>query len=92
MWGRLFRRSVFRGHEWYHVGTVEHMAMTLRTDPELDAALTALSERLGVSKQEVVRRVVLERHEQDAHRARVRTVAAEAITDYQDALDRLGSV
>ncbi|UUZ60354.1 ribbon-helix-helix domain-containing protein [Nocardioides sp. B-3] len=35
--------------------------MTLRTDAELDRALTELAQIEGVSKQEVVRRAVLAR-------------------------------
>ena len=37
------------------------MALTLRTDEELDAALTALTELEGISRQEVIRRAVLDR-------------------------------
>ena len=68
------------------------MALTLRTDEELDAALSELSEKLRLSKQEVVRRSVLELHERQGHRARVDAVAAGVIVDYGEALDRLGTV
>ena len=47
------------------------MAMTLRTDDEMDRALDALSEAEGLSKQEVVRRAVLERYVRSAHSFRV---------------------
>lgn len=66
------------------------MAMTLRTDAELDAALTSLAEAHGISKQEVVRRAVLEQSRREDRRARVDTVAAQVLVDYADALDRLG--
>jgi len=68
------------------------MAMTLRTDDELDAALIALAEAEGISKQEVIRRAVLERRDRAGHRARVDAVAADVIVEYAEALDRLGSV
>ena len=41
--------------------------MTLRTDDELDQALTELAKAEGVSKQEVVRRAVLARSETLRH-------------------------
>ncbi len=66
--------------------------MTLRTDPQLDEALTALAEAEGLSKQEVVRRAVLERYERQGHRAQVDAIATELIEQWGDVLDRLGSV
>ena len=36
------------------------MALTVRTDPALEEALSSLSESEGVSRQEVIRRAVLE--------------------------------
>jgi predicted transcriptional regulator len=68
------------------------MAMTLRTDDELDAALTALAQAEGISKQEVIRRAVLERRDRAGHRARVDAIASEVIVEYADALERLGTV
>ena len=47
------------------------MALTLRTDEQLEQALEALAEREGLSRQEVIRRAVLERYERTGHRARV---------------------
>lgn len=67
------------------------MAMTLRTDEELDRALTALAEAEGVSKQEVVRRAVLERLERSGHTDRVADAAERMIDRWADVLDRLGS-
>lgn len=66
--------------------------MTLRTDAELDAALTELAERLRISKQEVIRRSVLELRERTSHRARIDAIGAEVMSEYAEALDRLGSV
>ena len=68
------------------------MAMTLRTDDELDGALTALSEAEGISRQEVVRRAVLERYERAGHRASVEDSTQRMIARWGDVLDRLGSV
>jgi predicted transcriptional regulator len=68
------------------------MAMTLRTDDELDEALAELAKAEGVSKQEVVRRAVLDRRGRLSHRERIDAIATQAMTDYQDALDRLGTV
>lgn len=74
--------------EWYH----KPMAMTLRTDDELDRVLTELAEAEGVSKQEVIRRAVLERHGYRVHSARLEDSAARMVERWGDVLDRLGSV
>ena len=66
--------------------------MTLRTDEELEAALTELAQAEGLSRQEVIRRAVLERRDRAAHRSRMDAIADEVLTDYREALDRLGSV
>jgi hypothetical protein len=66
------------------------MAMTLRTDDLLDAALTALSESEGVSRQEVVRRAVLERYERAGHREHVDRSVDRMLDRWGDVLERLG--
>lgn len=66
--------------------------MTLRTDPELDAALTELAELEGVSKQEVIRRAVLSRRQVTDRRTRIDLIASEVMVEYADALHRLGTV
>lgn len=68
------------------------MAFTVRTDDELEQALAALAEREGLSRQEVVRRAVLERYERAGHRDRVERSAEQMIDRWRDVLDRLGSV
>lgn len=68
------------------------MALTLRTDDELERALAALAESEGLSRQEVIRRAVLERYERAGHRARVDASASRLIERWGDVLDRLGSV
>ena len=47
------------------------MALTVRTDEQLERALDALAETEGTSKQEVIRRAVLERYERSGHSSRV---------------------
>lgn len=68
------------------------VAMTLRTDEELEAALDDLSRSEGLSRQEVIKRAVLERHARAGHRARVSEASKRALGEWGDVLDRLGSV
>jgi predicted transcriptional regulator len=68
------------------------MAFTVRTDDELERALAALTESEGLSRQEVIRRAVLDRYERAGHRARVDDSAQRMIDRWGDVLDRLGSV
>ena len=68
------------------------MALTLRTDEELERALTALAEQEGLSRQEIIRRAVLERYQRAGHRARVEDSAQRMADRWGDVLDRLGSV
>jgi hypothetical protein len=68
------------------------MALTLRTDEELERALAALAESEGLSRQEVIRRAVLERYERAGHRTRVEDSAQRMIDRWGDVLERLGSV
>ncbi|WP_204164491.1 ribbon-helix-helix protein, CopG family [Nocardioides daejeonensis] len=66
--------------------------MTLRTDAELDEALAALAAEEGISKQEAVRRAVMEKRDRQVRRQRVDLIASELIVEYDDALRRLGTV
>lgn len=66
------------------------MAMTLRTDERLERVLDELARSEGLSKQEIVRRAVLERYERAGHRARVDASATEQAQRWADVLDRLG--
>ena len=72
----------------YHHG----MAMTLRTDDELDRALAALAAAEGTSRQEIIRRAVLERYERSGHAARVQESSGRLIDRWGDVLQRLGTV
>lgn len=67
------------------------MAFTVRTDAELEAALDDLTAAEGLSRQEVIRRAVLERHERAGHRDRVADATERMVDRWADVLDRLGS-
>ena len=66
--------------------------MTLRVDDELERALAELCAQEGLSRQEMIRRAVLERYERAGHQGRVNVAAERAISRWGDVLDRLGSV
>jgi hypothetical protein len=76
---------------WYHAGIVRPVAMTLRIDDELERALAALAEAEGTSRQEIVRRAVLERHARSSHVARVQDSSARLSEKWGDVLHRLGT-
>ncbi len=65
------------------------MAMTLRTDAELDNALTVLAATEGASRQEIIRRAVLDRYERSAHASRVRDSSNRMINQWADVIERL---
>lgn len=67
------------------------MALTLRTDELLDEALSALAAAEGTSRQEIIRRAVLERYERAGHAARVEASAERLVERWDDVLRRLGS-
>lgn len=64
--------------------------MTLRTDDELDRALTELADLEGTSKQDVVRRAVLEKRDRMVRRVRMDSIAKDVLVEYAEALERLG--
>lgn len=66
--------------------------MTLRTDEELDSALAALAAAEGASRQEIIRRAVLERYERNGHSARVQESTDRLIDKWADVLERLGTM
>jgi predicted transcriptional regulator len=68
------------------------MALTLRTDEELEQALSDLAESQGLSRQEVIRRAVLDMRDRSGHRTRVAEASRRMREQYGEALDRLGSV
>lgn len=69
---------------------MSRMAMTVRTDPEMEKALTALAETEGASRQEIIRRAVLDRYERQGHRARVGASSDRMLRRWGDVLERLG--
>ena len=68
------------------------MAFTLRTDEELEHALSALADREGLSRQEIIRRAVLERYDQTRHLEDVSGATDRMLERWGDVLQRLGSV
>jgi predicted transcriptional regulator len=69
----------------------QRMALTLRTDPVLEEALTALATAEGASRQEIIRRAVLDRFERSAHSTRVNESTKRMVERWGDVLERLGS-
>ncbi len=67
------------------------MAFTVRPDAQLEEALSTLAREEGISRQEVIRRAVLDRYERAGHRARVEQSAERLADRWQAVLDRLHS-
>lgn len=68
------------------------MAMTLRTDAELDAALDRLAAAEGRSRQDVIRRLVLERANQLDRQARLREVSQQGLKKWADVYEQLAEM
>jgi len=66
------------------------MAFTVRTDQELESALYELTSEGHVSRQEVVRRAVLEMRERTGHRTNVQLATELMMERWGDVLQRLG--
>ena len=67
------------------------MAFTVRTDTALEKALDSLARVEGLSRQEIVRRAVLERYERSGHDARVADATQRMADRWADVLERLGA-
>jgi len=67
------------------------VALTVRTDAQLEQALEALAGAEGISKQEIIRRAVLERYERAGHAERVEGTARRMLERWGDVLERLGT-
>ncbi len=67
------------------------MAFTVRTDEELERALDRLAEVEGLSRQEIIRRAVLDRYQRAGHERKVGDSTDRMIERWGDVLDRLGS-
>jgi predicted transcriptional regulator len=74
------------------VGMMATVAFTLRTDEELEAALNELAEVLRISKQEVIRRSVLELRDREAGDQALSDSSQRMRERWGSVLDRLGSV
>jgi predicted transcriptional regulator len=68
------------------------MAFTVRTDEELERALNELVRDEGLSRQEIIRRAILDRYERTGHAKAVADSTDRMIEQWGDVLDRLGSV
>ncbi len=68
------------------------MAFTLRTDEELERILGELVKSEGLSRQEIIRRAVLDRYERSGHAEKVAGSTDRMLEQWGDVLDRLGSV
>jgi len=68
------------------------MAFTVRTDEALERALDELVKDEGLSRQEIIRRAVLDRYERAGHAKKVADSADRMVERWGDVLDRLGSV
>lgn len=66
------------------------MAFTLRTDAELDMALAELTEAMGLSRNELIRRLVLAEAERRRDRARLDAVLDRELPRHIVALEQLG--
>lgn len=73
--------------KWYHIV----MAFTVRTDAILEEALDSLTKIEGTSRQEIIRRAVLERFERSDHVSRTSDATRRMTTRWGDVLERLGS-
>jgi len=67
------------------------MALTVRTDEQLEQALDALAETEGTSKQEIIRCAVPERYVRSGHVSRVDNSAKRMSERWGDVLQRLGT-
>jgi predicted transcriptional regulator len=67
------------------------MAFTVRTDAALEEALTSLSRDEGISRQEIIRRAVLDRYERSGHAVRVADTTRRMAVRWADVLERLGA-
>jgi predicted transcriptional regulator len=68
------------------------MAFTVRTDEALERALDELVKEEGLSRQEIIRRAILDRHERAGHAKKVAESTDRMMERWGDVLDRLGSM
>jgi len=87
-WSEASRKQV---HTDTTVVSSNSMALTVRTDRALEEALSSLAASEGTSRQEVIRRAVLDRYERSAHVERVGAAVSQMVERWGDVLDRLGT-
>lgn len=68
------------------------MAMTLRTDSELEKALDTLVREENTSKQDAIRRAVIEKAKRYERKAELASISAAAREEWAETLHRLGTV
>ena len=68
------------------------MAFTVRTDEALERALDELVKEEGLSRQEIIRRAILDRYERAGHAKKFADSTDRMMERWGDVLDRLGSV
>ena len=88
---KRFEGRTDSSHRWYQSDTILLMALTVRTDDEMEEALNALAKAEGASKQEIIRRAVLDRYDRSAHVRRVDDSARRMVERWGDVLERLGT-
>jgi predicted DNA-binding protein len=76
---------------WYHDGTVERMAMTLRLTDEENDHLDALAAAEGRSKQEIMRLALAERWARLQKEQQLDEVLSRVLPRYQGLLERFGT-
>jgi predicted transcriptional regulator len=68
------------------------MAFTVRTDEALERALDELVKEEGLSRQEIIRRAILDRYERAGHAKKVADSTGRMVERWGDVLNRLGSM
>lgn len=76
---------------WYHGGTVNYMAMTLRLSDEENQRLAELASVEGRSKQEILRLALADRWARLQKEQQLAEVLSRVLPRYQGLLDRIGT-
>jgi hypothetical protein len=76
---------------WYHDGTVEDMAMTLRLTDEENNHLDELAALEGRSKQEIMRLALADRWSRLQKEQQLGEVLSRVLPRYQGLLERIGT-
>jgi hypothetical protein len=75
--------------EWCHFGTIADVALNIRLTEAEEKALSELAAAEGVSKNDIVRRAILDRHARTLRRSDVEDATSWAREHYRGLLDRL---